>query len=74
MSAVFGFKIVRSRSDHDAVVVQVQVQRLYSFHELLGIVYRFQQCSSKPKLVIVDFDLIYQWIKTTSKHAPNIVC
>ena len=54
MSAVIGFKIVRSHSD--AVVVQVQVQRLYSFHELLGIVDRLQHYRSKPKLVNVDFE------------------
>jgi len=54
MSAVIGFKIIRTRND--AVVVQVQVQRLYSFHELLGILDRLQHYRSKPNLVDVDFE------------------
>ena len=40
MGAVLGFKTARTRTD--TCIVHVQVQRLYSFHELLGIVNRLQ--------------------------------
>jgi hypothetical protein len=54
MRAAIGFKIVCSRNN--AVVVQAQVQRLYSFHELLGILDRLQHYRLKLNLVVADFE------------------
>ena len=52
MGAVLGFKTARTRTD--TCIVHVQVQLLYSFHELLGIVDRLQHYRSNQILRHVD--------------------